>query len=64
MATGKKPDPVHEYLARIGAKGGAKGGLAKGKRKARTPEHYRKMVEARKAKRATVSASEAEGVKP
>ncbi len=38
-------------MAQIGAKGGAKGGTAKGKRKARSPEHYRKMVEARKAKR-------------
>ena len=44
--------PVHDYLAKIGAKGGTKGGKAKGKRKARSPEHYAKMVEARKAKRA------------
>lgn len=27
---------------------GSKGGKASGKRKARSPEHYRKMVEARK----------------
>lgn len=30
---------------------GRKGGLAKGPAKRRTPEHYRKMVEARKARK-------------
>jgi hypothetical protein len=39
---------VREYLASIGSKGGK----AKGKQKARSPEHYAKMVAARKAKRA------------
>lgn len=38
---------VSEYMAAIGAKGGK----AKGKRKARDPEHYRRMVEARNKKR-------------
>ena len=35
---------VREYLARIGKKGGE----AKGKRKARSPEHYARMVAARR----------------
>jgi hypothetical protein len=48
-------DPVKAYLAKIGAKGGKKGGKAGGKRKARPPEHYQKMVAARKAKRVTDS---------
>jgi hypothetical protein len=48
----KKPSQAaKEWLAAIGAEGGKKGGKAKGKRKARSPEHYRRMVEARKAKR-------------
>jgi len=47
----RPPKAVSAYMAQIGSKGGAKGGTAKGKRKARSPEHYRKMVEARKAKR-------------
>ena len=47
----KPPKAVSAYFAKIGAEGGKKGGTAKGKRKARSPEHYRKMVEARKAKR-------------
>jgi hypothetical protein len=38
-------------MAKIGAEGGKKGGTAKGKRKARSPEHYAKMVEARRLKR-------------
>ena len=42
---------VRDYMAKIGAKGGKKGGTAKGKRKARSPEHYARMVEAKKAKR-------------
>jgi hypothetical protein len=46
---------ISDYLARIGAEGGKKGGKAGGKRKARSPEHYAKMVAARKAKRATDS---------
>jgi hypothetical protein len=45
------PKAVRDYMAAIGAEGGKKGGKAKGKRKARSPEHYRKMVEARQAKR-------------
>jgi hypothetical protein len=48
----RPPPGAREWLAKIGAKGGKKGGLAKGKRKARSPEHYRKMVEARKSKSA------------
>jgi hypothetical protein len=39
-------DKVKEYLAEIGSRGGK----AKGKRKARSPEHYAKMVAARKKK--------------
>jgi hypothetical protein len=45
------PKAVREYLAAIGAKGGKKGGKAGGTRKNRGPEHYAKMVSARKAKR-------------
>jgi hypothetical protein len=37
---------VREYLARIGKKGGE----ATGDRKRRSPEHYAKMVAARKQK--------------
>lgn len=44
---------VKEYLATIGSKGGK----ATGQRKARSPEHYAKMVKARKAKRAASSAT-------
>lgn len=47
----KTTKAVREYLAAIGAEGGKKGGKATGKRKARSPEHYAKMVKARKAKR-------------
>lgn len=47
----KPPKAVRDYMAQIGAEGGKKGGTAKGKRKARSPEHYAKMVAARKAKR-------------
>ena len=50
--------PVHDYLAKIGAEGGKKGGKAKGKRKARSPEHYAKMVEARRKKAAADSGDE------
>jgi hypothetical protein len=46
-----KRSAVSEYLAAIGSKGGK----AKGKRKARPPEHYAKMVAARKAKKASDS---------
>jgi len=49
----KPPKAVSAYMAKIGSKGGAKGGTAKGKRKARSPEHYQRMVEARKTKRST-----------
>jgi hypothetical protein len=49
----RPPKVVSDYMARIGAEGGKKGGAAKGKRKARSPEHYKRMVEARKAKRRT-----------
>lgn len=44
------PREAKEWLAKIGSEGGKKGGKAKGKRKAREPEHYAKMVAARKAK--------------
>jgi hypothetical protein len=40
------PSPVSEYMATIGSKGGK----ATGQRKARPPEHYAKMVKARKRK--------------
>lgn len=46
----KPPKAVSDYMAKIGAEGGKKGGAAKGKRKARPPEHYQKMVAARRAK--------------
>ena len=52
----KAPKAVREYLASIGSKGGKVGGKASGDRKNRGPEHYAKMVAARKAKRATDSA--------
>jgi hypothetical protein len=42
----RTPKEVREYLASIGSKGGK----ATGKRKARSPEHYAKMVAARKRK--------------
>lgn len=48
-------DPVKAYLAKIGSKGGKKGGKASGDCKNRGPEHYAKMVAARKAKRTTDS---------
>jgi hypothetical protein len=48
------PKGAREYLASIGSKGGK----AKGKRKARSPEHYAKMVEARKARRMVFVAGE------
>lgn len=47
----KPPKAVSDYMAQIGAEGGKKGGTAKGKRKRRSPEHYQRMVEARRAKR-------------
>lgn len=43
----RPPKAVSDYMASLGRKGGT----AKGKRKARAPEHYQKMVEARRAKR-------------
>ena len=46
------PKSVSDYMADIGSKGGQ----ATGKRKARPPEHYAKMVAARK-KRVTDSAA-------
>lgn len=46
----KAPKEVREYLASIGAEGGKKGGKASGPRKRRSPEHYAKMVAARRAK--------------
>lgn len=44
------PKAVSAYMAEIGAKGGAKGGKSSGPRKARSAEHYAKMVEARRRK--------------
>jgi hypothetical protein len=46
-------DAISEWAARIGAKGGKVGGKATGPSKNRGPEHYAKMVAARKAKRAS-----------
>lgn len=43
----KLSEEVSKFMARIGAKGGS----AKGKRKARSPEHYAKMVRNRLAKK-------------
>jgi general stress protein YciG len=43
-----KRSDLSKYMAEIGAKGGQAGG----KRKARDPEHYRKMVAARNKQRA------------
>jgi hypothetical protein len=48
-------DAISEWAAKIGAKGGKVGGKATGKSKARSPEHYQKMVAVRKAKRASDS---------
>lgn len=47
----KIPKAVREYMAAIGAAGGAKGGKAGGQRKRRSPEHYQRMADARRAKR-------------
>jgi len=47
ISTMKLSTPVSTYMARIGSKGGK----AKGKRKARSPEHYAKMAKIRKHKR-------------
>jgi hypothetical protein len=52
-----KRSAVSEYLATIGSKGGK----ATGKSKARSPEHYQKMVAARKAKRASDSGDASNG---
>lgn len=41
-------DEVKKYLSKIGEKGGSAG---RGASKRRSPEHYAKMVEARKKKR-------------
>ena len=46
MSDMKKSD-LSKYMATIGAKGGRVGGATK----ARSPEHYRKMVEARNRKK-------------
>ena len=43
----KPPKAVSDYMAQIGRKGGE----AKGPRKARSPEHYAKMVAARRKKK-------------
>ena len=43
----RPPRAVSDYMAQIGKKGGE----AKGKRKARSPEHYAKMVAARRKKK-------------
>jgi general stress protein YciG len=45
------PDPVSEYMAAIGSKGGK----ATGSRKARSPEHYAKMVAQRISKQAAAA---------
>jgi hypothetical protein len=41
-------DIIKEYMASIGRKGGK---AATGTKKRRSPEHYKKMAEARKKKR-------------
>jgi hypothetical protein len=46
---------IKAYLAEIGRKGGQ----ATGARKARSPEHYRKMVEARSISQRAVAARKA-----
>lgn len=43
----KPPKGVSEWMAKLGSKGGK----AKGKAKNRGPEHYAKMVAARKKRR-------------
>lgn len=54
----KPPKAVSEYMASIGQRGGE----AKGARKTRDPEHYRKMVEARrKKKRAALNQTSKQG---
>ena len=49
----KIPLSVSSYMAQIGAKGGSAG---RGKKKKRSPEHYRKMIEKRAAKRKLAAA--------
>jgi len=50
-------DPsVSEYMRKIGSLGGKKGGKISGPQKARSPDHYRKMVDARNAQRAAKKA--------
>jgi hypothetical protein len=45
----KNVDPaVRDYMAKIGAKGGK---ASRGKKKVRSPEHYRKLVEIRRRKK-------------
>jgi hypothetical protein len=43
---------VSSYMREIGSKGGKIGGVVKGPQKARSPDHYRKMVDARNSQRA------------
>lgn len=43
----RPPKAVSDYMARLGKKGGE----AKGARKKRSAAHYKRMVEARKAKK-------------
>ncbi len=46
--TDKLPPAVSDYMAKIGAEGGKKG---KGKSKARSAAHYRRLVEIRRKNR-------------
>jgi hypothetical protein len=48
---------ISSYMREIGSRGGKVGGVVKGPQKARPPEHYRRMVDARNAQRAAVKAA-------
>lgn len=48
---------ISDYMKTIGAAGGRKGGKMTGPKKARSPEHYARMVAARQAQRAIVKSS-------
>lgn len=55
----KKPIPANvlAYMRKIGKKGGQIGGAKKGLCKARSPDHYKRMVEARAVARAARKAA-------
>jgi hypothetical protein len=60
MPDQKTPVPpiVRKYMSQMGMKGGRIGGKAKGKRKARSADHYAKMVARRNEQRARTREAE------